>query len=64
VSNCEAIWNKHIETQAPHNSGYLFFNYKKTLSVDLLALVDTNYKFTTIDVGGYGKSSDGGLSTG
>jgi hypothetical protein len=28
-----------------------------------LAVVDANYKFTTIDVDGYGKSNDGGLFT-
>jgi hypothetical protein len=62
--NCiAAIDGKYTEIQAPHNSGSFFFNYKKTLSVVLLALVDANYKFTIIDLGGYGKSSDGGLFT-
>jgi len=41
--NCiGATDGKHTEIQAPHNSGSLFFNYKKTFSVVLLALVDSN----------------------
>jgi len=60
--NCiGAADGKHFEIQALQNSGSLFFNYKKTFSVILLDLVDANYKFTIIYIGGYGKSSDGGL---
>ena len=62
--NCIGANNgKHTEIQAPHNSGSLSLNYIKTFSVVLLALVDANYEFTIIDVGGCSKSSDGGLFT-
>ena len=52
---------KHIMIQAPKNSGSLFFNYKKHFSVALLAVVDANYKFVIVDIGAYGRQSDGSV---
>ena len=52
---------KNIMIQAPKNSGSLFFNYKKHFSVVLLAVVDANYKFVIVNIGAYGRQSNGSV---
>lgn len=54
-----AIDSKHVVIQAPASSGSSF--YISTFSIVLLAVCDARYCFTLLDIGNYGRHSDGGV---
>ena len=60
--NCfGSVDGKHIRIRNPRHSGSMYHNYKQYLSIVLQGLADAYCKFTAIDVGAYGRQSDGGI---
>ena len=56
-----ALVGKHVVMQVPAKSGSLFFNYKKSFSIVLLALCDASYELAAVDFGEVGRQSDDGV---
>lgn len=54
------LGGKNVRIKCPGNSGSTFFNHKRYFSIVLQALAHDHYRFTTVDIGAYGKRSDVG----
>lgn len=60
LPNCiGSIDGKHIRIQCPPRSGSAYYNYKGYFSVVLLAVTDADGMLLSMDVGDYGRNSDG-----
>ena len=55
---------KHISIRCSKKAVSLFYNYKKFYSAVLQGVADSESIFILIDVGTYGKQSDGGTFSG
>lgn len=71
AENFETMWNfphcvgavdgKHVVMQAPKKLGSLYYNYKGSHSIVLMAVADAKYSFLYCNIGCNGRFADGGV---
>jgi len=54
-----SIDGKHIKIKKPNDSGSAFYNYKNFFTIVSMVISDADGNFLAIDVGEYGRNSDG-----
>ncbi|CAH2004359.1 unnamed protein product [Acanthoscelides obtectus] len=52
---------KHVTIKRPNNSDSNYWCYLHKYSIVLMAIVGPDYKFICVDIGGFGKNSDGSI---
>lgn len=57
----ELMASTSTSKQPPHSGSQYFNNKKNTFSIVLLALVGAQYRFHVIQVGDFGRTTDGGI---
>ncbi|XP_039966253.1 protein ALP1-like [Bactrocera tryoni] len=63
MPNCMGAINaKHIHISRPKDGGSLYYNFRKSFSVAIMAVCDADYVFRHVDVGAEGSRSDGILA--
>jgi DDE superfamily endonuclease len=60
--NCiGAVDGKLVRIQRPIRCGGSFYNYKKTFSINLMAVVDAHYRFLYVNIGAQGSVNDAAI---